>query len=173
MKLTVQKLVIAALMIAITCVVTMFAKIPIPLGYANLGSAVIMLTVFFLGGKIGLLSAGIGSALSDLLLGYGEWILPTLIVKTIMALIFIIILYSKNKGTKVKLYSIRAISGAIIMNVWTVAGYVVAGAILYGSMAAGIGSGLGLILEAVVNIIIFFAVASVLEAAGIRKILNL
>ena len=40
MKLTVQKLVIAALMIAITCVVTMFAKIPIPLGYANLGSAV-------------------------------------------------------------------------------------------------------------------------------------
>lgn len=172
MNFTTKKITVAALMIAIVCIVTMFAKVPIPLGYANLGTSVLMLTVFFLGGEVGLLAAGIGSALSDLLLGYAEWVLPTLIIKTVMALIlFAFIIVLRKNPTKI--ISVRVILGAILLNVWAVIGYVVAGAILYGSIAAGLGSGFGLIVEAGVNIVIFFVVGVILEKAGISKYIKM
>lgn len=86
----VTKLVTAALMAALTCVVTMILPIKIPLGnegYIHPGDAFVMLSGIILGPVYGSLAAGIGSALSDLLLGYPNYILPTFIIKSIAALL--------------------------------------------------------------------------------------
>jgi uncharacterized membrane protein len=82
------KLVTAALMAAMTCVVTMILPIKIPLGnegYIHPGDAFVMLSGIILGPLYGSLSAGIGSALSDLLLGYPHYVIPTFIIKTFAA----------------------------------------------------------------------------------------
>lgn len=84
----VTKLVTAALMAAMTCVVTMILPIKIPLGnegYIHPGDAFVMISGIILGPLYGSLAAGIGSALSDLLLGYANYILPTFVIKSIAA----------------------------------------------------------------------------------------
>lgn len=173
MNFTTKKITVAALMMAIICVVTMFAKVPIvPFGYANLGTAVILITVMFLGGEVAILSAGIGSMLADLLLGWPEWMISTLIIKTVMALVLLAFIVVKRKN-KTKVLSVRVFTGVILVCLWQVAGYVVAGSIIYGSWASGIASGIGLLIEAGVNVIVFFVVATVLEKAGIGKYLKM
>ena len=42
---------IFALYMAIICIVTMFTKIPIPLGYAHIGDSIILTFALFYGGK--------------------------------------------------------------------------------------------------------------------------
>ena len=84
----VTKLVTAALMAAMTCVVTMILPIKIPLGnegYIHPGDAFVMISGIILGPLYGSLAAGIGSALSDLLLGYANYILPTFVIRSIAA----------------------------------------------------------------------------------------
>ena len=73
------------IMAALVCMMTMVIQIPIPLGYAHLGDAFILLTVLFVGKRSGFWAGGIGSALADLLTGYAYWAVPTFIIKSLMA----------------------------------------------------------------------------------------
>ena len=70
---------------ALTTISTMFIRIPLPLGYVNLGDAFVLLSVFVLGPVCGTITAGIGSAFADLL-GYITYAPGTLIIKALMAL---------------------------------------------------------------------------------------
>ena len=66
-----QKLVLAALLAALTCVATMIITIPSPLkGYLNLGDSVVLLAGWMLSPVYGFLAAGLGSALADMFSGY-------------------------------------------------------------------------------------------------------
>ena len=68
----VQKLVVSALMAALTYVATMVVRIPSPMnGYVNLGDCFVLLSGWLLGPWYGGAAAGIGSMLTDLLSGYG------------------------------------------------------------------------------------------------------
>ena len=51
---------------ALTFVSTMFIRVPLVLGYINLGDAFVLLSVFILGPVYGTIAAGVGSALADL-----------------------------------------------------------------------------------------------------------
>ena len=75
---------LTGMFMALICIATLFFKVPIPLGYAHLGNVFIFLAGAFLANPYALIAAGVGSALADLLGGYAEWILPTLIIKCIM-----------------------------------------------------------------------------------------
>ena len=86
-KLNSRTISINALAIALVCLSTMFLQFPIPLGYAHLGNCFILISGVFFGPVTGLLAGGIGSALSDLLTGYAQWIIPTLIIKGIMGFV--------------------------------------------------------------------------------------
>ena len=61
-----------ALFAALACVATMSIRIPTPGtgGYIHPGDAIVILSGVVLGPSYGLLAAGIGSAMSDLLGGY-------------------------------------------------------------------------------------------------------
>ena len=156
---------IFALYMAIICIVTMFTKIPIPLGYAHIGDSIILTFALFYGGKNGFVVGGIGSALSDLLSGFPQWILPTFIIKGFMALIMAAIA-RKEDGTY-KILSIRTFIGAIAGMLFMVAGYVAAGMVMNG-FAAGLASAPGLLIKSVVNIIAFYIISVVLDKT--RKI---
>ena len=58
-----KKIVMAALMAALTCVATMIIKIPSPLkGYINLGDCIVLVSGWILSPAYGFLAAGLGSA---------------------------------------------------------------------------------------------------------------
>ena len=83
-----QKIVIAALLSALTCVATMIIKIPSPLkGYLNLGDCVVLLAGWILSPVYGFLAAGLGSALADLFSGYVVYAPATFVIKGLMALV--------------------------------------------------------------------------------------
>ncbi len=70
-KNTAKNVTVNALSIALVCIATMAIQIPIPLGYMHLGNTCILLVAALFGPVTGLLAGGIGSALADMLTGYG------------------------------------------------------------------------------------------------------
>lgn len=111
-----KKLVLTALFMSLTMVATMFIRIPLPLGYVNLGDAFVFLSVFILGPIYGTIAAGIGSALADLF-GYIVYAPGTFIIKTAMAFTTYILYKVLLKITKKAFWAELAagIVGAIIM----------------------------------------------------------
>ena len=61
-KLSLKKIVLAAMFAALACVATMIINIPIPAtnGYINLGDCIVILAGWMLGGVYGAAAGGIG-----------------------------------------------------------------------------------------------------------------
>ena len=115
------KIVLASLFAALTCVATMFIRIPSPVsGYLNLGDGFVLLSAFLLGPALGSVSAGIGSVLADLLSGYPMYAVGTLVIKGIVALIAAT-LYRKLNRNGLK----SLLPAAIAAELWMVLGYFV------------------------------------------------
>jgi uncharacterized membrane protein len=74
---------LSAVMIAATAALTMLISIPFPLtrGYFNLGDAMVMLAGLLLGARLGGIAGGVGSAIADVLLGFGYFAPMTLLIK--------------------------------------------------------------------------------------------
>lgn len=127
---TTQRIVMAALLAALTCVATMIIKIPSPLkGYLNLGDCVVLLAGWMLSPTYGFLAAGLGSALADMFSGYVTYVPATFVIKGLMALIAF---YGfKLLHSKLGNISSRIISG-IVAEVVMVAGYFIFEGFLYG-----------------------------------------
>ncbi len=86
MKTKTQKIVMASMLSALCCVVTMILKIPSPLGgYINLGDGIVLLSGWILGPWYGFLASAIGSALADIFAGYVLYAPATFIIKGLMA----------------------------------------------------------------------------------------
>jgi uncharacterized membrane protein len=78
-----------SLLIALTAVVTMAVRIPVPRtgGYINLGDAVVYISALLFGPAYGLVAGGVGSSLADVLGGYGVFAPFTLIIKGLEGLL--------------------------------------------------------------------------------------
>ena len=156
---TTQELVFTALMTALVFVATYLPHIPIPLGYAHFGDAVIFLLAFLTPRRSALVAACIGSALADLLSGFAIWIVPTLVIKFVMAEIVY------RVGHRRTAIASRAgiIAALLLSSLWMAAAYTLAGALLYDSMSAALASSPGLIMEGLVNSIIAFLLLSLMR----------
>ncbi len=83
----IRKLVMAALLAALTYVATTVIKIPTPTGgYVHPGDGLVLLCGWILGPWWGGAAAGIGSMLVDLLGGYMSFVPGTLIIKFLDAM---------------------------------------------------------------------------------------
>lgn len=164
------KICITAVFIALVYIATAFIQIPIPLGYAHLGNSIILLASLLLTPRIACISGGIGSSMADILTGFPIWAVPTLIIKIGIALIASSI-FSLGKKSK-SIYSKRTFAGTAASMIFMTAGYTVAGAILYGSVASGLSSAPGLFAEGIVNIIVFYAIGIILDKAGIKRLIS-
>ena len=149
---TTQELVFTALMTALVFVATYLPHIPIPLGYAHLGDAVIFLLALLTPRRSALFAACIGSALADLLGGFAIWIVPTLVIKFVMAEI----VYRIGRRGDAIAPRASIIAALLLSSLWMAAAYTFAGAVLYASMSAALASTPGLIMEGLVNGIIAF-----------------
>ena len=127
-----RKIIISALFAALTFCATLVTKIPTTYGYVHLGDSIVLLSGWLLGPVFGTLAAALGSALSDLLGGYPTYILPTLIIKGLMALIAWVMM--RIVGKKGILFTI--LSG-IVSGIVMVAGYYLVEATFLGYGFAG------------------------------------
>lgn len=88
METRTKKIIMTALMAALTCVATMLIKIPSPLnGYLNPGDCIVLICGWMLAPAYGFLAAGLGSGLADLFSGYAAYAPATFLIKGLMALI--------------------------------------------------------------------------------------
>ncbi len=160
-----SKIALNALCITLVFVGTRVLQFPIPLGYAHLGNAIILLVAVYYGPETGAIAGGLGSALADLT-SFPEWTLPTLIIKTIMGLICALIA-GKPKTATVRWRQMRVFMACVAAIAEMVFGYFVFGSILYGSVATGALQIPGLTAEGVIGIALFYVLGAALEKAKV------
>jgi uncharacterized membrane protein len=116
---------------AITAVFTILIAIPVPAtgGFINIGDVGVMLSGLLFGPIVGGLSGGIGSALADLILGYGFYAPWTLIIKGLEG--FFAGLISRRENSYLDIIACFVIAGP-----WMVTGYFMVETALYGMGAA-------------------------------------
>lgn len=140
------RLVFTGLLTALVCVATIVIKIPTPTnGYVNIGDGMVLVSGWLLGPAYGFFAAGIGSALADLLNGYGSYVAGTLLIKGLMAFVAALLL---RKGSV-----LSRVIGALLAEAIMVGGYFLYESTLlgYGLAAAasipgnGVQGGMGLI----------------------------
>ena len=136
MKYNLKKIVLAALFAAFACVATMSIRIPTPGtgGYIHPGDAVVILSGIILGPHWGLLAAGIGSALADLLGGYFIYVPITCVIKGAVA--FAAGLIYQKIGKTAKSRGAAVVLGGIADIVLVAGGYFLCEAMMYGVAAA-------------------------------------
>lgn len=115
-----KKLVIAALMAAMTCISTMIIEFPSPVGYIHIGDGFVLVSGMILGPLYGGAAAGIGSMLADLLSGYTSFALATLIIKALAAITGSLIYqllshYFTNKKNRIIPIFFASICGGVIV----------------------------------------------------------
>lgn len=110
---------LSALFAALCCVATMIIRIPTigTNGYVNIGDAIVLLSVWIIGGPYGALAAGIGSGLADLLAGYAAYVPGTFLIKFTMAFAayFVYNVLSKFNKFKIISYIISGLVAELIM----------------------------------------------------------
>ena len=125
-----KKLVLAALMAALSCVTTMLITIPLPWkGYLNLGDCIVLAAGWILAPGYGFFAAALGSALADIFSGYALYAPATFLIKGLMALIACYGYRLLHK--KIHRLPARILSG-ITAEILMVLGYFVFEGFLYG-----------------------------------------
>ncbi len=130
----IHTLVLSGLFAALTCVATLIIHIPtVTKGYVNLGDCIVNISAWVLGPAYAAASAGIGSALADIISGYAVYAPATLVIKALMAVTAYIVYAAVKKRTK---SAAACISGAIAAELVMCGGYFLFEGLLYHSFAA-------------------------------------
>ena len=159
-----RKLVISAMMAALTYVATMVIQIPSPMnGYVNLGDCFVLLCGWLLGPWYGGAAAGIGSMLTDLLSGYGHYAPGTFVIKGLDALVAALLFRTLGRTSTAALVS--GLVGEAIM----VAGYFGYAALLLGKGLGAAASIPGNLVQATMGLLIGFLLLKVLQKTRIAE----
>lgn len=136
MNSNLKKIVTAALFAALACAATMSVRIPTPgtNGYIHPGDAIVILSGVILGPVQGLLAAGIGSAMADLLGGYFLYVPITFVVKGAVA--FAAGAVYQKIGRTPKSRHAAVILGGVGDIILVAGGYFLSESMMYGAAAA-------------------------------------
>ncbi|MCI8609572.1 MAG: ECF transporter S component [Firmicutes bacterium] len=153
-----RSLVMTALMAALVFVATYLIKIPNPAtgGYSHMGDCMIFLAVIMLGRKNGAMAAALGGALSDLLAGAAAWILPTLVIKYVMAFIMGTIIKENPESRKLELV------GAATGGVFQIIAYTLVKVVMIG-VGPAVASIPNVCIQTTVGVALFGVLASALS----------
>ena len=165
-----KKLVLTALFAALTFCATFVIKVPtVTGGYVNLGDSLVLTSAWVLG-PVGILSAALGSALSDLLGGYPIYILPTFIIKGLMAFVA----WGLFKIIPIKRTFVSRVIGAIAAEIIMVGGYYIVEAVFMGyGFGGALASVPGNVVQAVFGIISGVIITEVLlNVKATQRFLN-
>jgi uncharacterized membrane protein len=162
-----KDLTMTGLLIALVAAATMMITIPVPAteGFIHAGDGVIFFVAVFFGRKKGALAAGIGSAMADLLLGYTMWVIPTLIVKSIMGYL-VGFIAEKGKQPHVGWVDVLSVSiGAL----WMSFGYLVAGTFLKGSFQVALAGWPWDLVQGFGGVVLFLPIAAAISRTQFFK----
>ena len=169
MNKNLKKLIIGALFAAFTCAAT-FISVPLPIGYANLGDILVLLSAFTLGPDYGALAAGIGAGLADFLVGYAMYVPGTFVIKALMALVAVSLFraLSSKINLPIVCYAVSAVVGELIM----VGGYYLYESLILGYGFAGaaapvFGNCMQGVVGAVVAVLLVIPVSKLMKKAKI------
>ena len=149
---------LTGLMAALIFIGTFFFKIPSPFGYNHFGDGFMLLTVFMLGYKKGAFAGAIGAGFADLIGGYTVWVLPTIVIKSMWALIIGLFMVKLGKNNKIMPYI-----GVGVGAIFHICAYTLVRIFLYGISAA-------LVFQTVSGVVIFAALYVCVSKAGIKKV---
>ena len=163
MDLSLKRITKIAMMAAIIFVCTYTFKIPIAItgGYTHLGDCAIFVGVMILGRKDGTVAAAVGAALSDLLGGFLIWVIPTFVIKGIMAFVMGTVvekILPEKKG--------NWLIGAILGGICQIIGYQLVKIVLI-SPAAALATIPTITTQTVAGIIIAAVVITVLQSSKV------
>ena len=168
MEKSTKTIVLTALFMALTMVGTLF-RVPLPTGYANLGDAFVLISVFVLGPFWGTIAGGVGSSLSDLFV-LAIYAPGTLIIKSLMAIVAYYIYIALKKSIKKEMLSqiIAGIVGAIIMAV----GYFIYETLFFYTAVVAIASLPYNLMQGALGVTVAVTVMKVLKATKIFEDLD-
>lgn len=161
--------VLAALFAAMIYVLTAFVHIPTQQGYVHIGDGVIYLAAALLPTPYAVGAAAIGAGLADYLSGYPIWVLPTVIIKVLTALVF-----TSKKDSIVNKRNLFAIlpAGFICIVGYYIAGTLLAfisGTPLSGSFAAALADIPTNAIQVAGSAVLFVALGKALDKTGVKK----
>lgn len=161
-----KKVVVSALMAALVCVATMVIQIPSPMnGYVNLGDCFVLLSGWLLGPVFGAAASGVGSMLTDLLMGYAVYAPGTLIIKGIMGALCAVILKAFKPSATAAGYIVSGLASEAVM----VLGYFGYAALLLGKGGAAALSIPGNCVQAAAGLVLGTVLAMIFEKTGLKK----
>jgi len=125
---TALRIAAVAVLAALTAVLTLLPKIPIPgtQGYVHLGDAAVAFTALVLGPVTALLAGGLGTAAADLLGGYPQWAPISFVVHGLQGLVMGLLV--RLRPTSVVVAVAAGALGTLVMAV----GYFLGGLVLEG-----------------------------------------
>lgn len=160
-----MQLVVTGLLTALVCAATMVIKIPTPNGgYVNVGDAMVLLSGWVLGPVYGCFAAGVGSALADLLSGYGSYVLGTLVVKGGMGAVAALLM---RKGSRAAL-----VFGGLLAELVMVGGYFLYESVLLGYGMAAAASVPGNMVQGVIGLVLGVMLYRMCDRRGLMKLLK-
>ena len=152
---------VTAAMAALVFLGTYIFKISTVSGYIHLGDCMILLTVALFGMRKGTVAGAVGGGLSDLLGGFFYWAGPTLLIKSMLALVMGAVMYKLLKNRRGAF-----LAGAAAGGVLQIAAYTVVRMFIYGIQTALIEVP-GLALQTGAGIVIGFAIYKILAKSGL------
>src|SRR4051794_26518527 len=162
-----KTLVINALFIAITLVVTMFINIKLPImgngGLIHLGNVPLFIAAFLYGKKTGAIAGAFGMGLFDLISGWTAWAPFTFIIVGAMG--FLAGLISEKAPGKRALVNTLAVVAALIVKI---VGYYFAEVILYHNWIVPLGSIPGNVMQVVIAGIIVVTLVGRLKNRAVQ-----
>lgn len=162
-----RKLVMSALLAALTCVATLLIQIPSPMqGYVNLGDCFVLLSGWLLGSVYGAAAGGIGSMLADLISGYAFYAPGTLVIKGAMAAVAALVL--RALGGQKKSYVV----GGLLAECWMVLGYFLYAALIFGEGLAAALSIPGNVVQGVIGLVAGLALVAMLTRMRLTERLS-
>lgn len=164
-------------MLAALCTIATYIKVPAGNGaMVHLGSAAIFTAAILFGGVKGGLAGGIGSAIFDIIGGFGPYTLWSFIIKGISGFLVGTIANSKvtksimgklteGKSTRVitTLEIIKNIIATLVGATWTLLGYLVAWSVVLGGWEAALGNAPFSLLTSAAGIIVAIPLAIALK----------
>ena len=164
-----QKTVFTALFMALCCAAT-FIYIPSPAsnGYLNMGDCFVILSGWLLGPVYGFIAAGVGSAISDLALGYAIYAPATLVIKGLMALTAYFIFNSLSKAFSKK-NIFPKIASSFTAEIIMISGYYLYDSLITQNLVSSLAGVPGNAVQGLFGIVVSVLIMSILEKTGLKN----
>ena len=142
-----KQLAFTALFASLCLVGTLIITIPLPLGYFNVGDVFVLLAAWCLGPLYGSIASGMGSALADIIAGYGVYAPFTFFIKALSAFTaYMVWCFLKKCIHKESLNVVFRLLSAFFAETVMALGYLLTETLFYGFSAA-LGTMLGNVIQ--------------------------